>query len=114
MGNKQNLYVLWTNDNVITSDKMVFMYTTNSMLNNWWDEVTVVIWGATAKLAAENDTIKEKIRLAKHAGVKFIACKACADQLGVTDALCAMGVDVVYWGKGLTEVIQGEDKLITI
>ena len=58
------LYILWTNADVITSDKMVMMYATNSMLHHWWDEVTVIIWGATAQLVAENAMMQEKIKIA--------------------------------------------------
>jgi len=81
MSQSNKLFILWTNADIITSDKMVMMYATNSMLHHWWDEVTVIIWGATAKLVADNAMLQEKIKLARHAGVNFTACKACADQL---------------------------------
>lgn len=34
---------------------MLSMYSINSLMNNWWDEVTVIVWGASAKLVG-NDT----------------------------------------------------------
>ena len=108
------LFILWTNADVLTSDKMVMMYATNSMLSHWWEEVTVIIWGATAKLVAENEMIQEKIKIASHAGVHFSVCKACADQLGVTDEIIRLGLEVVYWGGGLTDILKGNDRLITI
>ncbi len=114
MEKPNQLYILWTNADVLTSDKMVMMYATNSMLKQWWDAVTVIIWGATAKLAAENDLIQTKIKMAQHAGVKFSACKACADQLGVTEKLVDLDVEVLYWGQGLTDILQNDGKLITI
>jgi hypothetical protein len=114
MNESDRLFILWTNSDILTSDKMVMMYATNSMLNRWWKEVTVIIWGATAKLVAENEMIQEKIKLAIHAGVHFSACKACADQLGVTEKLVNLGIEVMYWGEGLTEILKGSDKLITI
>ena len=114
MNETHNLYILWTNANVLTSDKMVMMYATNSMLQHWWDGVTVIIWGATAQLAAENPLIREKIKLAAHAGVRFSACKACADQLNVTQQLIDQGIEVIYWGQGLTDILQGNEKLITV
>ena len=54
MEQNNHLYILWTNADVLTSDKMVMMYSINAKLYKWWDKVTVIIWGATAKLAAEN------------------------------------------------------------
>ena len=110
----ERLYILWTNADILTSDKMVMMYAVNSKLNHWWEEVTVIIWGATAKLVAENAMIQEKIKIAQHAGVRFSACKACADQLGVADQLSGLGIETIYWGEGLTNIIKDGEKLITI
>ena len=87
---------------------------TSSMLKHWWDSVTVIIWGATAKLVAENDLIQTKIKIAQQAGVHFSACKACADQLGVADTLGDLGIEILYWGEGLTDILKNEEKLITI
>ena len=110
----KTLYILWTTDNVLTCKNMVFMYATNSKLHGWWDDVCVIIWGASAKLAAENDDIKELIAIAKHAGVRFSACVACARQLGVSEALEAQGIEILPWGQKLTELIQNGEKLISI
>jgi hypothetical protein len=93
---------------------MVFMYATNAMLHGWWENVTIIIWGATAKLATENPIIQERIKLAQHAGVFFTACIACANQLGVTEKLKEMGVEVKGWGQPLTELIKEGENLITI
>ncbi len=114
MAEPNQLYILWTNDNIITSEKMVLMYALNSKLNYWWKDVTVIIWGATAKLVAENQMIREKIILAAQAGVIFSACKACAEQLGVSEELAGLGIELKYWGDGLTEIIKEDKKLITI
>lgn len=114
MEKTDKLYILWTNDNILTSEKMVLMYAQNSKLRYWWQDVTVIIWGATAKLAAENGLIQEKIKLAMNIGVVFSACKACADQLGVSDKLEELGVEVKPWGADLTEILKDGEKLITI
>ena len=74
---KTHLYVLWTDDNPITAEKMVFMYTINSLIHGWWEKVTLIIWGAPAKLVSEDATIQKKIKEALDAGVHVTACKAC-------------------------------------
>jgi hypothetical protein len=87
MGNEMDtthLYVLWTNDNPITGEKMVFMYTVNSLIHGWREKVTLVIWGAPPKLVSENANIQKKIKEALDAGLHITACKACADQLDVS------------------------------
>jgi len=94
--------------------KMVMMYGINSKINNWWNEVTIIIWGATAKLVAENDLMHEKIKHAIHVGVNVSACKACADQLGVSERLVELGVEVKYWGQDLTEILKENERLLTI
>lgn len=111
---KEKLYILWTNADLITSEKMVMMYGINSILKGWWKEVTIIIWGATAKLAGENLMIQEQIKIAIETGVKVSACKACADQLGTTDALIALGIEVKYWGEDLTHILKDDETLLTI
>lgn len=61
MKKNTDLYILWTNDNPITAEKMVFMYGMNSMIRGWWEKVTIIVWGATAPLVAENMDIRKKI-----------------------------------------------------
>ena len=112
--NKTHLYVLWTNDDLIVAEKMVFMYTINSLINNWWDNVTLIIWGAPAKLVSENINIQAKIKEAQEAGIHVTACRACADQLGVTEALENLNIEVKYWGQPLTEILKNNEKLLTI
>lgn len=114
MADDGKLFILWTNADPVTSEKMVMMYATNSRLKGWWQEVTVIIWGATAGLAAENRLIQGKMEIAALAGVRFLACKACADQLGVTGKLEALGVEVRYVGADLTEILKEDQKLLTI
>ena len=114
MTEKTTLYILWTNDNVITAEKMVFMYAINAMRYGWWENVTLIVWGATAKLVAENERIQALIAEAREKGVYVTACKACADQLGVSETLETLGIDVEYLGIPLTNVLKNDEKLITI
>jgi len=111
---KNKLTILWTNDNVITAEKMVFMYGINAKKRDWWDEVTIIIWGATAKLVSENKMIQGLIEEAKLEGVHVTACKGCTDQLGVTKILEGLDIEVVYQGVPLTQILKDDEKLITI
>lgn len=112
--NKTHLYVLWTNADTVTAEKMVFMYTVNSLRHGWWEKVTLIIWGAPAKLVSENADIQKKIKEASDAGVHVTACKACADQLGVTETLEKLGIEVIYWGQPLTDLLKSNEHLLTI
>jgi hypothetical protein len=108
------LFILWTNADEVTFDKMVVMYARNSMLKQWWDKVTLIVWGNTANLAAGSSAVREGIRHLKEAGVVVTACKSCADQLGVTDKLEAQGIEVKYWGEPLTRLLKENQRLLTV
>lgn len=108
------LTVLWTTGDLLTVEKMVFMYTLNAKLQGWFKEVTLVVWGASTKLLAENPSLQDKIEEMIAAGVKVEACKACSDQLGATEKLESCQVVVKYWGEPLTEVLKSSGRLITI
>ena len=114
MSKKTHLYVLWTSGDPVTAENMVFMYTVNALLQGWWEEVTVIVWGASAKLVSEDVNIQKKVKEAIEAGVHLSACKACAEELGVADALEELNIGVKYWGVPLTDVLKDEECLLTI
>ncbi|MCB2221624.1 MAG: DsrE family protein [Bacteroidetes bacterium] len=111
---KDQLYILWTTGDPVTAEKMVLMYVLNSKLKGWWSEVTVVIWGASAEVVARDKKIQAGLSACMDAGIKIEACKACADQLGVTESMEHLGVDVKYYGEPLTKILKSEGKLLTI
>ena len=109
-----HLYILWTNESIETSINMVIMYAKASLLKKWWDKVTVIVWGDTIKLVAENKQIQQEINKAKHLGVEFSGCLACATNLNVVDKLKAFNLDLKYWGEDLTNLIKNRDYLISV
>ena len=111
---KDHLNILWTNGDLITSEKMVMMYAINGKSQGWWKQITLIIWGAPAKAITESDILQEKVRMAIHVGVHVTACRACAEQLGVADFLEDLGVEVKHWGDGLTEILKEDKALLTI
>jgi len=114
MAEKNKLNILWTNDNIITAEKMVFMYALVSKRRDIWEEVQIIIWGATTKLVAENKQIQELIEEAKLEGVHVSACRSCADQLGVTEVLEGLDIEVIYQAEPFTKILKEDEKLITI
>lgn len=108
------LHILWTNDNPVTAELMVMMYVTNTMKLEKWKRITVIIWGATAKLVAENIHIQHLLAEAQAVGVEFSACEGCAHALEVKEALLNLGIEVKGWGIPLTDLIQGKENLITV
>jgi hypothetical protein len=108
------LNILWTSDNKETVINMLAMYATNSKAHGWWEEVNVIIWGASAKLVAEDQEIQALIKEMQGHGVNFEACKACSDSLCVSEGLSSQGIDVRYLGQFLTDYLKSGEKLLTI
>ncbi|WP_461642696.1 DsrE family protein [Labilibaculum euxinus] len=110
----EKLNVLWTTDNKDTIFNMLAMYAINSKKREWWDNVNVIIWGASVKLAGNDSQVQTEILEMIQAGVTIEACKNCADNHKVTDQLEKLGVKVRYMGSPLTEYLKNGEKLITI
>lgn len=111
---ENKLTILWTNADPITAEFMVFMYAEASLKYNWWKEVEIIVWGATAKLVIENKKIQEKLLDIKAKGVKVGFCIACATEIGIVSEVEALGFELKRMGPPLTEVLKKDGKLLTI
>ena len=110
---KDSLVVIWTSGDREVAEKMVFMYTLNSKLRKWWKEVTMIIWGPSSKLIAEDLELQDYLEKLKEAGVKLEACIACADMYRVSKKLAGMGIDVKPMGLPLTQYLKQGHSVIT-
>ncbi len=110
----EKLNVLWLNDNVDVAERMLFMYAINAKKNGWVKDITIIIWGPTAKLVAENKMIQDKIKLCKEVGIVVKACIACADSYGVSKDLMEQEIEVYGMGIPLTTILENDEKLLTI
>lgn len=108
------LNLLWTTDNRDTFFNMLSMYAINALKKGWWENVNVIIWGASAKLAGHDEQVQAEILEMINEGVTIEACKDCCDRFNVTEVLVKLGVSVKYMGKPFTEYIKNEEKIITI
>lgn len=108
-----HLLIVWTSGDPEVAHKMVFMYAYNARKNGWWDRITLLVWGPSAKLSSENAGIQESLQKMKEAGVELLACKGCADQYGVSSRLEELGIEVKYTGTYLTDFVKSGKKIIT-
>jgi hypothetical protein len=113
MNPDDHLLIVWTSGDPDLAHKMVFMYAFNAQKNGWWKQVTLLVWGPSAKLSSEDPSIQESLRKMKEQGVELIACKACADQYGVSSRLEQLGIEVKYTGTYLSDFIKSGKKYIT-
>ena len=110
----RHLHIIWTDSDPDTALNMVLMYSTNALLNEWWDKVTVVIWGGAQKLAAGDEAVRFEMQNARDVGVEFSACISCSNNLGLTERLEADGIEVIRWGQKLSLLLQNGKHVITI
>jgi hypothetical protein len=113
MSDNDCLVVLWSSGDREVALNMVFMYTLNSKKRGWWREIRFIVWGPSANLLSRDKELQEKIKEMGVEGVILEACKACADNYGVSESLEELGIDVRYMGVPLTEYIKEGKPVLT-
>ena len=110
---KNRLMVVWTTDNKETILNMVCLYVLNAKLKGWFDEVTLLVWGASQQILSHDVEIQTKIKEIEDAGVRVVACKKCSENLGIEKNLQACGVEVFYTGELLSDWAKSGEPLMT-
>jgi hypothetical protein len=100
------LTIVWTSGDPEVAHRMVLMYGHAAKKNKWFDEVRVIIWGASSRLTAADKDIQSKLADMQSSGIVLEACVVCADTYGVANRLRELGIDVKPMGKPLTEAIK--------
>jgi len=103
---KDKLVVVWTSGDKEVAMKMVFMYTFNAKKYEWWKDITLLVWGPSAKLLSEDKDLQDYVKEMLEIGVNVLACRGCADMYEVSEDLEKLGVTVKYTGKDLTDFIK--------
>jgi hypothetical protein len=112
MSNK--LLIVWSSGEKEVAKKLVLLYGSVMLERKYWDEATIMVWGPSAKLLAEDDELQKMMTAVQRTGVKFNACVVCTDDYGVSDKLRELGVELIHTGEMLTEALQSDDiKVIT-
>lgn len=106
--------ILWTTDNKETALNMVCLYANNAKKQGWVDEVQVLIWGASQTLISQDVELQEKIKAMIKDGVEVIACKKCAENLGVLDSLSSCDINIYYTGELLSSWIKENNSIISV
>lgn len=109
---EEQLVVVWTSGDKEVAMNMILMYTYNAKKRDWWEDVTLLVWGPSQKILTEDKELQDYVKKIQDAGVKVLACKACADNYSVADKLSELGIEVKYTGKDLTEFIKNR-KVVT-
>ncbi|GAB4223745.1 MAG: DsrE family protein [Spirochaetales bacterium] len=111
---KEKLVVLWTTKDPDTAKYMVLMYTLNAKRRGWFDDVTLVIWGSSSRLVAEDQEIQAKVKELLSEGITVEACLRCADALGASDRLRELGVDVKLMGEPMSQYLKEGRRVLSV
>jgi hypothetical protein len=106
MSEPTKLLVIWSSADREVALHNVFMYTHNAKKRGWWEQVRLLIWGPSGPLLAGDQELQGELRAMQADGVEIMACKACSDRLGASEALEALGVNVFFVGTTLTEMLK--------
>lgn len=110
----EKLNIIWTTDNAETAINMIAMYATFAKKNKQFDEVCVIIWGGSNILIKKDSSIQNAIKEMISAGIIVRGCRSCAENMGTTELLESLGVDVDYMGRPLTAILKEKEYLLTI
>ena len=82
------------------------IYPLNAAKNKWMDEVKVIFFGPSEKVAAYDTAVQEKIKGLQNVGVEVLACKWCADRMNITSILEEAGAKVVFVGPIISQLLK--------
>lgn len=96
---------------VASSDKevllhMALLYSLNAAKKKWMDEVKVIFFGPSEKLAVHDEEVQKMIKDLQTAGVEVMACKWCSDEWKISELLEAQGITVVHVGPIISQFIK--------
>ena len=82
------------------------LYPFNAATKGWMDDVAIIFFGPSEKVAATDEEVQDRVREALSAGIPVMACRRCADGFGLTDTLEALGLDVIYVGSLISDLLK--------
>jgi len=111
----KKLLVIWKSDNEIDIHNFVIPYVYNSIKHEWFNEVSLLIWGASQEKVLEDTVVQQRVKNLIKNKVTVYACKMCADNVGATSLLESLGVIVMYSGVYLSDNLKdSETEVLTI
>jgi len=110
---KTKLAVVWTSGDPEVAHRVCLMYAHAATTQKWFDQVTLIVWGPSARLLAADKDVQAKIKSMIEDGVQVQACVVCADSYGVSERLRELGLEVKAMGLPLTRMLKDDWKVIT-
>jgi len=100
------VFILWSSGDREVALEVGLIYPLNAAKNKWMDEVKVIIFGPSEKVAAYDSQVQEILKQLQDTGVEILACKWCADRMNITSILEELGIKVVYVGSIISQLLK--------
>jgi hypothetical protein len=100
------VFMILTSGDKEVHKEVGFKYAPNALKHKWMDQVRVILWGPTERLAAEDAEFQRQVQELIAQGVEVYACKACSDSYGVSEKLALLDIKVQYVGILVTEMLK--------
>ena len=71
--------ILWYSDDPMVAERVALMYTGVAKTYKLFEDVSVIVWGPSAKLVTENKEIQAKLKEMMGEGISINACVTCAN-----------------------------------
>ncbi|MFV0497309.1 MAG: DsrE family protein [Candidatus Fimivivens sp.] len=112
--NKKKLAIVWISVDKRAAIDMALLYARDSLINGWWKQVELILWGPSVQSAAESKDVQGELELLQGLGIPIRVCMACAVRYGVANQLMALGYEVKGMGEHLTELLAGNEPVMLI
>ena len=100
------LFVLLSSGDKEVALEVGLAYPLTLVKNKWMDEVKVIVYGPSEKLAAYDAEVQERLKELQENGIEVMLCKYCADRMNITDILEGAGFKVVYVSPIMAQMIK--------
>ncbi len=112
--NADKLVIVWLSTDKQAAIDMAMLYARDSILNGWWSNAELILWGPAVESASESEAVQNEVALLMNIGVRVKACQACAIRYGVSDKLASLGIAVESMSEELTEYLKSNSRVIFI
>jgi hypothetical protein len=83
-----------------------FTYPYNTAVHGWMEDVKIIFFGPSEKLVIDNTDVQARLKEALDAGIHVMACKGCSERMGITADLEALGIEVLYVGPVISDLLK--------
>jgi hypothetical protein len=83
-----------------------FTYPYNTAVHGWMEDVKIIFFGPSEKLVINNTEVQARLKEALDAGIHVMACKWCSERMGITADLEALGIEVLYVGPVISDLLK--------